>query len=115
MSAEDQVDRSSESSSKESSRFLFFIGSSVISIGIFLLFATVMLMVPGVLPSEKITMLTIATVVAGISVSVAVWKFGSTDAPIMRWPIGSLLSVVLVLVLVYCILNIVILSVSSLR
>lgn len=63
-------------------RFWLYWTSSVVATLIFLLFMTTMLMVPGVLPSAKLWMLSIAGVAAAVSLGIVVWKFGTTEAPV---------------------------------
>ena len=94
--------------------WVFWISSAAATI-IFLLFMATMLMVPGVFPTSKIWMLSIAGVASAISLSVGVWRFGTTDAPVMDWPIGPVLGVILLIELAECILSVIQLSLRMAR
>ena len=87
-------------------RFWMYWISSGIATLIFLLFMATMLMVPGVLPSTKLWMLSVAGAAAAISLSVGVWRFGSTEAPVMAWPLGPVMGVVLLLELAECAISV---------
>ncbi len=63
-------------------------------------------MVPGVLPSEKLWMLSITGVALVASLGIGVWKFGTTEAPLMAWPLGPVIGVFLLLELVECIVGV---------
>ncbi len=84
--------------------------SALVSTLLFLLFMTSMLMVPGVLTSTKMWMLTIAGIAVGISLGVGMWRFGSTEAPATVWPLGPIVGVMLLLELAYCAINIFLLA-----
>lgn len=74
---------------------------------LFLFFMTFMLMVPGGTPGEKMTMCSIVCVAAGVSLCVGVWKFGTTDAPLMAGPLGPVMAVVLLVEMGLCAMNVV--------
>jgi len=69
---------------------------------IFSAFVYLMMMVPGIPASQKLYMLFIAAVLLVLPLLVAAWKFSSTDAPLMSWPFGPLVSVVLLIELAWC-------------
>ncbi len=87
--------------------------SAVVSTLLFLLFMASMLMVPGVLSSTKIWMLAVAGVGVAISLGVGMWRFGSTEAPAMIWPLGPVMGVMLLLELAYCAISVFLLATKS--
>jgi len=91
-------------------RFWTYWITAVASTLLFLLFVVSMLMVPGVLPSAKIWMLTVAGIGVGISLGVGMWRFGSTEATATHWPLGPVAGVVLLLELAYCAINVLLLA-----
>ncbi len=91
-------------------RFWTYWLTAVASTLLFLLFMATMLMVPGIQSSTKMWMLTVAGVVAAISLGVGMWRFGSTDAPATLPPLGPVAGVVLLLELVYCAINVFLLA-----
>jgi hypothetical protein len=84
--------------------------SAAISTLLFLLFMATMLMVPGIMPSTKMWMLSVVGFAAAISLLVGTWRFGSTEAPVTVWPLGPILGVVLLLELAYCVINVFLLA-----
>jgi hypothetical protein len=74
-----------------------------------------MLMVPGVLPAAKLWMLSISALASGTSLGIGVWKFGTTDAPLMAWPLGPVMGVILLGELVECVISICRLSAGAVR
>ena len=96
-------------------RFRIYWILSVLATVIFLLFAATMLMVPGVLPSAKLWMLSVAAVALATSLGVGAWNFGTTDAPAMDRPLGLVMGVILLLQLAWCITGIVNVSVRMPR
>lgn len=84
--------------------------SAAISTLLFLLFMTIMLTVPGIMPFTKIWMLSVVGIAAAISLGIGMWRFGSTEAPITVWPLGPILGVVLLLELADCAINIFLLA-----
>jgi hypothetical protein len=90
-------------------RFRIYRIWSVVATILFLFFMTTMLMVPGVLPSAKLWMLTIAGISVAVPLVIGVWKFSSTDAPVMEWPLGPLLGVILLGELAECVISVVLL------
>ncbi|MEO8662821.1 MAG: hypothetical protein ABI693_30455 [Bryobacteraceae bacterium] len=87
--------------------------SGVVSTLLFLLFVASMLMVPGVLPSTKMWMLSVAGIGVAISLGVGAWRPSSTAAPAMLWPVGTMLGVVLLLELAYCAINVFLLATGA--
>ncbi len=81
--------------------------SAVISTLIFLFFMSIMMTVPGVPASEKIWMLSVAGIALAIPLVVGIWRFSSTEAPAMVWPLGPIAGVVLLLELAECVLSVV--------
>jgi hypothetical protein len=73
---------------------------------VFLLFMATMLMVPGVLLSTKIWMLSVVAASAMVALGIGAWRFSSTEAPLMMWPLGTAMGVVLLLELLQCIIGI---------
>jgi hypothetical protein len=69
-----------------------------------------MLMVPGIQSSTKIRMLSVVGIALAASLGVATWRFGSTEAPAMVWPAGTIFSTMLLLELAYCVINIFLLA-----
>jgi hypothetical protein len=67
-----------------------------------LLFMVTMLSVPGVLPTTKIGMLSFAGLGAVVSLTIGLWKFTDSDAPVMAGLPGALMAVVLLLELLEC-------------
>jgi protein-S-isoprenylcysteine O-methyltransferase Ste14 len=91
-------------------RFWAYWLTAVTSTLLFLFFMAAMLMVPGVLSSTKMWMLSVVGVVAAISLAVGMWRFGSTEAPATLPPLGPVAGVVLLLELVYCSINVFLLA-----
>jgi hypothetical protein len=88
-------------------RFWMYWISAVIATLVFLLFMATMLMVPGILSSTKMWMLSVAGGSVAISLVIGVWRFGSTEAPVMAWPLGALMGVVLLLELAECAIGVI--------
>jgi hypothetical protein len=84
--------------------------SAVASTFLFFLFMASMLMVPGVLSSTKMWMLTIAGLGVAVSLGLGVWRFGSTEAPATVWPLGPVMGVMLLLELAYCAISVFLLA-----
>ena len=59
-------------------------------------------MVPGVTASAKSSMLSVAGSAALISLCIGLWRFGSTDAPALHWPLGPFSMVILLLEIAEC-------------
>jgi hypothetical protein len=97
-----------EETDRESrSRFgLYWVLSAIATIT-FLLFTFLMLMVPGVQSGEKLGMLSAAGALLAASLAVGVWKFGTTEAPIMAWPLGPVAGVFLLLELFLCAISVI--------
>jgi hypothetical protein len=83
-------------------RFWTYWISAVLSTLLFFFFMATMLMVPGLTHSTKIWMLSASGIAVAISLAIGMWRFGSTEAPIMEWPLGPTLAVVLLLELAEC-------------
>jgi hypothetical protein len=81
-------------------------GTSAFSTLIFLLFYYVMMMVPGVPSADKLWMLSIAGALLTVPLCVGTWKFTTTEAPIMAWPSGTVVAVLLSLEFAMCIITI---------
>jgi hypothetical protein len=80
--------------------------SSVLATLVFLMFAYVMSMVPGVPLSQKLWMLSIAGTLLIASLGIGAWKFWTDKVPLMAWPLGPIVGVVLLLELAECIISI---------
>jgi hypothetical protein len=93
-------------------RFRIYWVTSIGATLLFLLFVLMMMMVPGVLLSEKLWMLSIAAVALAFPLGIGVWRFGTTEAPIMEWPLGPLMGVILLLEEAQCVISILILLVK---
>jgi hypothetical protein len=91
-------------------RFWTYWITAVAAMLVFALLMTAMLMVPGIQPSTKTWMLTVAGGCMAFSLGVGMWRFGSTEAPAMLSPLGTVAGVVLLLGLGYCVINIYLLS-----
>jgi hypothetical protein len=94
----------SDDGQSDESRFRheFYWTLSGIATFIFSAFMCVMMMVPGVPDNNKLWMLSISGLLLLIPILVGAWKFSSTDAPLMSWPFGPLVSVVLLIQLGWC-------------
>jgi hypothetical protein len=86
--------------------------SSIGATLLFLLFIFTMMMVPGILLGEKLWMLSIAAAALAFPLGTGVWRFGTTEAPIMEWPLGPIVGVILLLEEALCDVNILILLVK---
>jgi hypothetical protein len=91
-------------------RFWMYWITAVASTLLYLFFTATMLMVPGILPSSKILILTAVGTSLAIALGVGMWRFGSTDAPATLWPLGPVSGVVLLLELVHCAVGIFLLA-----
>jgi hypothetical protein len=80
--------------------------TSIVATLILLYFVFIMMMVPGVLPSAKLWMLSIAAVALVVPLGVGLWKVSTTEAPFAAWPLGPIMGVILLLELTLCIFNI---------
>jgi hypothetical protein len=87
-------------------RFWAYWVSAAVSTLLFLYFMAIMLTVPGIVPSTKIWMLSVAGVLAAISLGVGTWRFDRTDAPAMVWPLGSTAAVALLLEVADCAISV---------
>jgi hypothetical protein len=87
-------------------RLYVYWGTSTFATLIFLWFAYVMMMVPGVPSADKLWMLSVAGASLAVPLCVGTWKFATTEAPIMTWPFGTVVAVLLCLEFVMCIINI---------
>lgn len=85
-------------------RFWMYWISAAVSTLVFLLFLATLMMVPGIVPSTKMWMLSVVGVALAISLGVGAWRFSSTEAPITVWPLGPMVAVVLLLELAYCVI-----------
>ncbi len=81
----------------------------ILSIGItivFSLFTATMLMVPGVAAESKIRTLSVIATIMITALGIGTWRFSSTEAPAMIWPLGPAIGVVLSLELIWCLIGI---------
>jgi hypothetical protein len=83
----------------------FWVASALGTV-VFLLFVYLMMMVPGVPAAQKIWMLSIAGGLLVVPLGIGIWKFGTSDAPIMARPLGPVVWVLLLLELGVCVLGI---------
>jgi hypothetical protein len=88
-------------------RFQLYWALSGLATLVFLLFVFLMMMVPGVPDTDKLWMLSISSVLLLIPLLVGVWKFDSSDAPLTSWPLGPLVSVILLIELTWCVASLV--------
>jgi hypothetical protein len=65
-----------------------------------------MMMVPGVPSADKLWMLSIAGALLAAALCIGTWKFAATEAPVMAWPSGAVVGVLLCLELAMCIIGI---------
>jgi hypothetical protein len=101
MSTDSDVEmQEAKESNRSRMRFWVYWIMSVVTTLMFLLFMTTMFMVPGILPTTKIWMLSVSGVAAVLSLGV--WQFESTEAPITAGPSGTIMAVVLVLGFAEC-------------
>src|ERR1700756_4386872 len=82
-------------------RFQLYWALSGLATLIFLLFVFLMMMVPGVPDSDKLLVLSISSVLLLSPLLVGGWNFSSSDAPLMSWPLGPLVSVIVLLELTW--------------
>jgi len=75
-------------------RFHSYWISAILATLVLLMFAYVMSMVPGVPRGQKLWMLSIAGVLLASSLGIGVWKFRTSEAPFMAWPLGPIVGVV---------------------
>jgi hypothetical protein len=105
-----------EETDRESrSRFGLYWMLSAIATITFLLFAFLMLMVPGVQSGAKLGMLSTAGALLAASLAVGVWKFGTSEAPIMAWPLGPIVGIFLLLQLLWCVVSAIQMAAKMLR
>ena len=62
-----------------------------------LLVVSGLMTVPGVEPATKLSLLSFASLLLALPLVVGIWKFRETEAPIMAWPFGSIIGVILML------------------
>jgi hypothetical protein len=87
-------------------RFGAYWTSAALATIVFLMFIYVMSMVPGVPPGQKLWMLSVAGGLLVASLGIGVWKFRTTEAPIMAWPLGTVVGVALSLELAECVIGV---------
>lgn len=105
------INRDVETESRVSRvRFWAYWLAAAASTLLFFFFIAAMLMVPGVLSSTKIWMLSVVGVGAALSLAIGMWRFGSTEAPATLRPLGPVAGVVLLLELAYCSINVFLLA-----
>ena len=83
-------------------RLVVYWVSALLSTVMFVVVVSTLLIVPGVLQSTKIWMLSGAGSAAVISLCIGLWRFNSTDAPASSWPFGPFSIVILLLEIVEC-------------
>jgi hypothetical protein len=93
-------------SQERRTRFQMYWLSAVAGTILFLFFVTIMLMVPGILPDEKLFMLSIAGIVLAGSLGIGAWRFSTTDAPLAAQPFGPFVGVLLLIELAMCVVSI---------
>ena len=79
---------------------------SVLATIISLMFIYVMSMVPGVPSVQKLWMLSVASALLVLSLGVGTWRSRTTEAPVLAWPFGTVMSVLLFLELAVCIIGV---------
>jgi membrane-associated HD superfamily phosphohydrolase len=94
-------------------RYWLYWISSVVATLIFLFFMTTMLLVPGILATAKLEMLSIVGIVTVISICIGVWKPSATDAPLAAPPLGPAMGVILLAELAMCLFSIAAILVRS--
>jgi hypothetical protein len=87
--------------------------TSIAATLIFLLFVFLMMMVPGVSWEERAWMLSIAATALAVPLAIGIWRFGTTEAPIMEYPVGPIVYVILFLQEGVCVINVLILVVKK--
>ena len=90
-------------------RFWMYWITSILSTLLFLSLMTTMMMVPGVSSGEKVLMLSVAGAAIAVALVIGVWRFASTDAPVMTWPLGPIMGVILLCEFAECVASIVLL------
>ena len=61
------------------------------------------MMVPGILPGEKRWMFGTDAILLVCALIIGLWRFQTTDAPISQLPVGSVLGVIVILEIIFCI------------
>jgi hypothetical protein len=87
---------------RRQTRFRAYWASSVLSTFVFLFLMFVMMMVPGILASDKLGMLSISAIALTASLCIGAWKFDGVDAPIAAGPTGAAVAVILLIELGIC-------------
>jgi hypothetical protein len=100
------AEKMSPDTSARRTRLWLYWGSAISTTFVFLFFMATMLMVPGMLPSTKICLLSVVGVAAMVALGIGTWRFSSTEAPSMMWPFGTVMAVFLILELLYCIISV---------
>jgi hypothetical protein len=95
-------------------RALFWV-CAILATLLYLFFGFMMLMVPGILPREKLLMLAIVAIGTAISLSVGVWKLSTTDAPVADSRPASVMGVILLLELAHCVVGIIAVASKQMR
>jgi len=99
-------------SSDGRTRLWLYWGLGIITTLVFLLFITTIEMVPGISQSGKVWMLSAVGVAAITALGIGSWKFSSTEAPAMLWPLGSVMAVLLLMEVLLCIIGVFALTVG---
>jgi len=99
------IKRDNDDRSHRIRSFAYWILSAIATL-IFLMFTYVMSMVPGLYLHEKLLMLVTAGVLLVASLGIGLWKFRTNSAPVMAWPVGPIVCVVLLFELAECIIGI---------
>jgi len=105
-------DESNELRGKRVRSWTYWISAAVSTL-LFVLFMATMLMVPGIVASTKIWMLSVVGVAVAISLAVGAWRLGSTEAPVTLWPLGPIVAVVLLLELAECAISVFLLATGT--
>lgn len=107
-------DESTEPQGKRVHSLAYWISAAVATL-LYLYAFTIMLMVPGIPPSEKIGRLSAVGLAVAISLGVGTWRFSSTEAPVTIWPLGPMVCVVLLLELAHCVVSVFLLATRAHR
>ena len=78
---------------------------SVLATIVSLMFIYVMSVVPGVPSVQRLWMLFVAAALLVLSLGVGTWKFRTTEAPVLAWPFGTVMCLLLFLELAVCIIG----------
>jgi hypothetical protein len=84
-------------------RFHWFLGTAMLSSLAFGLFLSTCMVVPGILPGQRRWMFGIDALLLACPLTIGLWRFTTTDAPISRQPAGPVLGVIITLELLFCI------------